>query len=305
MQYHLIFVCKYRKKLLVGNIADDMKQICFEISQKYDFEINGGMMIDKSGEIDDSTVFKMLGGAFTNSFDENERRDSLQLRKAKIVELMKDDDNRIRVRVLGLNSNAEDKDNLPCFFPFFQGTYTPGDEGDVIWVVCTRDCQQGYYLGQMPIFTSNKSYISKTAYGYKQIKKFLQQRKACPKDFSYKNIVIDKCTMSKEGGIVEGYNRKTGDWFLINSTGSIITVQQGRVYIRVGSPANPISSGPTGFSSIEMMTDQVEVKTPNFIVNADKVVLGHHGLNLAGMVTDSPCVGMNNVPVMKVDNISV
>lgn len=39
MQYHLIFVCKYRKKLLVGNIADDMKQILFEISQKYDFEI--------------------------------------------------------------------------------------------------------------------------------------------------------------------------------------------------------------------------------------------------------------------------
>lgn len=39
MQYHLIFVCKYRKKLLINSLADDMKQIMFEISQKYDFEI--------------------------------------------------------------------------------------------------------------------------------------------------------------------------------------------------------------------------------------------------------------------------
>lgn len=39
MQYHLIFVCKYRKKLITTKVADDMKQIMFEISQKYDFEI--------------------------------------------------------------------------------------------------------------------------------------------------------------------------------------------------------------------------------------------------------------------------
>ncbi len=39
MQYHLIFVCKYRKKLITTKVADDLKQIMFEISQKYDFEI--------------------------------------------------------------------------------------------------------------------------------------------------------------------------------------------------------------------------------------------------------------------------
>lgn len=39
MQYHLIFVCKYRKQLLNGKLADDMKQIMFNISKRYDFEI--------------------------------------------------------------------------------------------------------------------------------------------------------------------------------------------------------------------------------------------------------------------------
>ncbi len=39
LQYHLIFVCKYRKKLLVGSLNDDMISKMLEISEKYDFEI--------------------------------------------------------------------------------------------------------------------------------------------------------------------------------------------------------------------------------------------------------------------------
>ena len=39
LQYHLIFVCKYRKKLLVGSLNDDMISKMLEISERYDFEI--------------------------------------------------------------------------------------------------------------------------------------------------------------------------------------------------------------------------------------------------------------------------
>ena len=39
LQVHLIFVVKYRKKLLNGNLNDDMLQKLFNISKKYDFEI--------------------------------------------------------------------------------------------------------------------------------------------------------------------------------------------------------------------------------------------------------------------------
>ena len=36
LQYHLIFVCKYRKKLLVNqNIADDVKRLSIEICNKH------------------------------------------------------------------------------------------------------------------------------------------------------------------------------------------------------------------------------------------------------------------------------
>ena len=39
LQYHLIFVCKYRKKLLIKSIADDVKQLSYEICNKHNVTI--------------------------------------------------------------------------------------------------------------------------------------------------------------------------------------------------------------------------------------------------------------------------
>lgn len=41
LQYHLIFVCKYRKKLLADqSISNDIKQLSYEICQKHSVTIN-------------------------------------------------------------------------------------------------------------------------------------------------------------------------------------------------------------------------------------------------------------------------
>ena len=45
LTYHIILVCKYRKKLLL-KYGDDIKQIMFDISKRYDFEIKE-MEVDK------------------------------------------------------------------------------------------------------------------------------------------------------------------------------------------------------------------------------------------------------------------
>ncbi len=39
LQYHIIFVCKYRKKLLSKNISDDIKQLSYEICNKHHIKI--------------------------------------------------------------------------------------------------------------------------------------------------------------------------------------------------------------------------------------------------------------------------
>lgn len=45
LTYHIIFTCKYRKKLIV-KYGEDIKQIMFDISKKYDFIIKE-MEVDK------------------------------------------------------------------------------------------------------------------------------------------------------------------------------------------------------------------------------------------------------------------
>ena len=45
LTYHIIFVCKYRKKLLI-KYGEDVKQIMYDIIKKYDFDIKE-MEVDK------------------------------------------------------------------------------------------------------------------------------------------------------------------------------------------------------------------------------------------------------------------
>lgn len=52
LTYHIIFTCKYRKKLLI-KYGDDIKQIMYDISKKYDFEI-------KEIEIDKDHIHFMI-----------------------------------------------------------------------------------------------------------------------------------------------------------------------------------------------------------------------------------------------------
>ena len=39
LKYHIIFVCKYRQKILIGNIATCVKNILIDIANKSDFRI--------------------------------------------------------------------------------------------------------------------------------------------------------------------------------------------------------------------------------------------------------------------------
>lgn len=40
LQYHLIFVCKYRKKLFTKEISDDVKHLSYKIFQRHNVIIN-------------------------------------------------------------------------------------------------------------------------------------------------------------------------------------------------------------------------------------------------------------------------
>ena len=55
LTYHIIFTCKYRKKLLI-KYGEDVKQIMYDISKKYDFDI-------KEMEVDKDYIHMMISSA--------------------------------------------------------------------------------------------------------------------------------------------------------------------------------------------------------------------------------------------------
>ena len=65
LTYHIIFTCKYRKNLLT-KYGDDMKQIMFDISKRYDFEI-------KEMEVDKDNIHMMISSAQKNISTSNSK----------------------------------------------------------------------------------------------------------------------------------------------------------------------------------------------------------------------------------------
>lgn len=204
--------------------------------------------------------------------------DELVLRQARIYKQcgtpMKGGDDRIQVQVLPELAGIPDseKKDLPKYPPFFAGTFSAGDPGDMVWVLCTPDLLQGYVLGPINIFSEKKDIIKAQAYGYQQIRSYLAKSGAIPLDFDYKDIVVVKCVnvgdpssaLGTKGGLVELYNRKTGDWMILNTTGGVITLQQDRIVMRVGTPG---ISNPTCFSRVEITPDTVQVHALHFVID--------------------------------------
>jgi hypothetical protein len=82
------------------------------------------------------------------------------------------------------------------------------------------------------------------------------------------------------------YNYKTGDKYIVNSSGTCMVMKQDEVYIRAGSPSEG-KSGPNvvsgfskkAFSEIRITPDKIYMKTPTFEVDAKKKIFGHGGQN--------------------------
>jgi hypothetical protein len=249
----------------------------------------------------------------------NSFSDELVIRKAKIYKVLGPNDDRLQVQPMPefMGINKEEMENLPCYPMFNKGEVITGDsikdlkkdnkvKPEFVICLCTRDFSVGYVLGKPNIFGSGvKEEAFPDSYKWEDIRNFLVQRTACPEDFEYKNLMVTTFFATDKGGMINCYNRKTGDWVLLNTTGSIITVQQKEIYMRVGSPPNPVSSGPVGFSSIKMTGDKIFIKAPNIEFDYNDLVLGHDGLVLGGLLTQGPVIGRNGVSITPISNIHV
>lgn len=226
-----------------------------------------------------------LGKIFNNPMENRTaatNSDEFVLRRAKVYKLKSGDDKnsdcRIQVQIVPEMSNMPDEDleYLPEYPPFYEGTFHPYKKGEYVWVVCTPDCQQGYILGKSHIFPITDEIGKAVCYNFNSIKEYFSGRKVLSSSFKFENIVITNCFQNKDdngkitGGLCEGYDKVTGDWFVLNSTGTMLFVQGGEIFLRAGSPSKE-GEEKKSWSSISITPDSIEINSPKVKINAPLV----------------------------------
>jgi hypothetical protein len=258
-------------------------------------------------------LFKLNNPVDVDQRSEKPFSDNLKLSKALIYKVLGPKDDRLQVLPLAMEGIEESEmKNLPRYPCWIKGQVITGksidkdgkENADQIWITSTPDFQLGYVVGRCNAFGENTNQKWPYSYNFKSVKDFLHGRSALPKDFDYSHYDVIRMVMTEDGGMIEMCNNRNGDWILLNTSGSIITVQQQKIYIRTGTPPNPPSAGPVGFSAITLTPDKIHMKTPNFEVDAKDTVLGHHNLDLAG-ITGGIVMGKNGVNVQQISNIHV
>src|SRR5574344_639422 len=240
--------------------------------------------------------------------------DELRIYKANIYRILGSGDDRLQVRILPymMDIPNDELDNLPKYPPFIRGRMIVGnseiidgkDKADRVYVVCTPDFGFGFILGVANEFEGNTQSKFTGSYNYHNLSSFLSQRGAKPSDFDYENIDVEINDQGDgTGGIMEFHNRKTGDFFLVNTSGTFFTVQRDQLIMRVGSPPE-LPGGSNIFSQIKMTSTNVEVSTKVFDVSATIIILGHHGTYHLSTNSLVPFV-LNGLVLMPIQTLAV
>ena len=147
----------------------------------------------------------------------------------------------------------------------------------------------GYIIGKANAFGENTATKWPYSFNFDQAMDFIFGRQVSIKK-DYSQYDVSKYVMTSEGGMMELYNHRTGDWVLFNSAGTIIAVTQHKLYLRCGSPPPTPAAGPVAFSAITLTEQECYIKSPNIVLDGKQVTTGHHGLHLVGTVCEGPIV---------------
>jgi len=238
--------------------------------------------------------------------------DELVIRKAKIYKCLGPTDDRLQVQIFPELQGIPDSemDDLPKYPAFFKGEVITGksikddgEEAEFVWCMCTPDLQVGYILGKSNIFGDpSKKYVD--SYSWSDVRSFIQERNLVIEDFDYKHLHVLNFVISDEGGFINVYNYLTGDYILLNTSGSIFSLQQKQIFMRVGTPASP-KQGRTAFSSITITDNNITLETPNLHLHGDQIKLGKApSLKVLGC-PGGVLLGKNGVSASAVSSVSI
>jgi len=243
----------------------------------------------------------------------------LHFHRARVYKRGKFGDDRLQVRILPQMADIpqDELENLPKFPCLFKnmvlncrqeatssekysttGNPVDGkDNADYVCVLCNKDYTFGYVVCLENAFYDYMTTPHKDSWGFSSIKDYINNRGMGDSALDYDNLVVQAMPSTEDGGMVEFYNWKNGNKYIINRSGACIMVLQDKVYIRAGSPGKNGKKNP--FSAIEMSGSKIVIKTKLLDINSEKIILGHHGQYLLGTAVSSPFAaeGRNFYPV--------
>lgn len=246
----------------------------------------------------------------------------LHFHRARVYKRGKFGDDRLQVRILPHFADIPDSElkNLPKFPCLFKNQvincrqeapsserYSNGksvdgfDEADYVCVLCNDDFTYGYVVCLESVFYDYQETAHKDSWGFQYVRDYINNRGLGDKNFSYDNLVVQNMANTEDGGMLEFYNWKNGNKYIINRSGTCLMLLQDKAYIRVGSPSSTPGK-KSAFSAIEITSGKILMKTTSFDIDAENVTLGRHGQYLLGTAVSSPFAaeGRNFYPVRSI-----
>lgn len=251
-------------------------------------------------------------------YDDRERQpleyeDDLHIYRAKIVKKPDPGDDRLQVRIVPHMADIKETSLLPYYPPFFKGQVITGKSETVdnkaaeyVWVAALPDFSMGFILGLANAYEApGEEEKYSQSYNYKGVHEGLSKRSLIPEYLDYKNLYVQFWTDS----YLEMVDYRSGDKYIIQSNGNMITMQTNQIYLRVGSGNeeesvdNPNASVPP-FSAIRLSRSEMSIVTPNLKIRAGQISFGDK--NLYVLASASPvAIFSEGITIHPQDNIRV
>jgi hypothetical protein len=255
------------------------------------------------GRYNEKAMIKNVDATNFENRSDGAYSDEFKVYRASIYKTMGKGDDRLQVRPLPYFQNIDPSEEqyLPCFPPLVNGQVitglseqSSGTKAEQVWILAIPDFSLGYVIGKANTYGESQNHSKKYpwSYNYDTLKNYVTQRRVKPDDFDYEHCDVIKWVATPDGGALMMMNYRTGDFIILNSSGTIFALEQKKIYLRVGTPPDPPSAGPGAFSAITMDADNITFKSTNVAFDAKHVLLSHEGAPV--MLTGGSVLTGNN-----------
>lgn len=229
----------------------------------------------------------------------------LYLTKARVVSCNEPGKDSLQVRILPNQISVEDNSLLPWYAPLIKGQVIKckseiidgKENAESVWVVTNDEFNTGYVLD---VCNEQASTIDGDMVGsidYKSLFSHVSRLGLNTDKFKYEDLKVIFSSFTEDGGVIELYNFRTGDLFIINSSGAALALNQEMAVLRVGSPEGKRSI-------ISLTPGEINIKANHIHLDGQTVTIGHHGMKVAMLPEGAQAIAVNGQAILAAENIN-